>query len=347
MNTELNPNLLDVVKLAADRGGLSEVRTGTVVELLSAPAGSALIEVADEEGIPTDLLLSDLRQAEVAWQRTKSQTREATVLGAEDLFEQGLFLLQNGLITKARTAFAEAFRIDSRFAGTLLNLANESANRSAFEAAAFLYQMILELQPSYRLALENLAITHVNQGVAFARRGVIDKAIEEFNEALLLQPAESTLSLCKNNLVAAYTALGTQLDAIKRYQEGMQFFFLAFQLNPSEEIARRNLTLSLVAVAASELKGRGIPANESFKRFILMGLSLSECLNAFGATLAALGRTSEAKIILRRALDVDPANDLAKKNLEVLETSEISPELLLGIRGFEPRAASVAGSVPI
>jgi len=301
-----------------------------------------LIEVANDDGVLTDLIVSETQKTDVVWQEPESARGNEPLPGVEELFEQGVFLLQNGLIPKAKAAFADAFRIEPRYAGTLMNLANESANSSAFEAAVFLYQMIIELQPTYRLALENLAITHLNWGVAFARRGVIGKAIEEFNEALLLRPTKSTLKLCKNNLVAAYTALGMQLAANKRHQEGMQFFLLAFQLDPAEEIALKNLALALVAVAASEHKGRGIPGGESFGRFMLMGLTLSECMNAYGATLAGFGKTSEAKIALRKALEIDPHNALVESNLEILESREVPSELSSGIRAFEPRPTQLS-----
>lgn len=348
MNKKLNPKLLDIAGPASKGSGLP-ARTGTVVEVLNTGPGSVLIEMTDDEGVLTDLIVAEMQKSEVVWSAPESAPPGEPVPGAEELFEQGLFLLQNGLILKARTTFSEAFRIEPRFAGTLMNLANESATRSAFQVAIFLYRMILDLQPSYRLALENLAITHLNQGVAFARLGVVDKAIEEFNQTLLLQPTGKILQLCSSNLVAAYTALGIQLSAIKRYQEGMQFFFLAFQLQPSEPVARRNLALSLVAAAASEREGRGVPSNESFKQFILMGLTLSECFNAYGATVASLGQLPDARIILRKALDIDPYNTLAKSNLEIVElravstveSHEVPLDLPLGIMPFETYPASV------
>jgi tetratricopeptide (TPR) repeat protein len=338
MDMKLNPKLLDVVRLMSNGSPLPDIPAGTIVEVLNTAPATVLIEIADDEGVTKGLLVSDALKTEFVSRPT--QADEGHVSGAEELFEQGVLLLQNGLIPKAKAAFDEAFRIDPRFAGTLMNLANESASRGAFEAAIFLYQMIMELQPTYRLAVENLAITHINQGVKFARRGVMDKAIAEFNEALLLNPMEATLSLCKSNLVAAYTALGTQLAAIKRYEEGMQFFFLALQLDPSEETARRNLALSLVSVAAS--KRLATPPMETLKPFMRMGLTLSESLNAYGATLASLGKIMEAKILVRKATEADPNNTLANKNLDLLESREPISELAMGIQPLEPHSSEVA-----
>jgi tetratricopeptide (TPR) repeat protein len=338
MNTKLNPKLLDTVKLPSDLGSVA-LRTGAVIETFNTPSNALLIEITDSEGVPTDFVVSEIGRVTLDWQAPKSETRAADTDDAEAFFQQGVLLLQNGLIPQAKAAFAKAFLIDARFAGTLMNLANESASRSAFEAAIFLYEMILELQPTYHLALENLAITHLNHGVAFARSGAIGQAIKEFNEVLVLHPMQSTLEICRNNLVAAYTSLGMQLAAIKSYPEGMQLFFLALQLNPAEQIARKNLALILLAVAASEYKSTGIPPDEGFKRFIDMGLTLSECLNAFGATLAGLGRIWDAKAALRKASELDPANDLARRNLDLLESRESYPQLPLGMKPFEPHEA--------
>jgi tetratricopeptide (TPR) repeat protein len=153
---------------------------------------------------------------------------------------------------------------------------------------------------------------------------------------------QSTLELGQNNLVAAYTSLGMQFADMKRYQEGMQFFYMALQLNPREEVVRRNLALALTALGASTYKPAGLPPNEEFNRFIDMGLSLSEALNAFGATLAGRGRMIEAQDALRKALEVDPGNELARNNLELLESREMHSELPLGISPLETRGAQLA-----
>lgn len=334
-----NARLLDAIKLPSSLGS-SPFHMGVIVEMLTKPHKSALIEISNEEGVPVDFIITEIEKVVADWEAPQSEGRPADKSGIEQ-FELGLLFLQNGLVSKAKAAFAEAFRMDPRLAGTLMNLANESAGRSAFEVAIFLYWMILELQPNYQLARENLAITHINQGVAFARHGAIIKAVEEFSAALLLKPTQSTLELGQNNLVAAYTSLGMQFASMKRYQEGMQFFYMALQLNPREEVVRRNLALALTALAASTYESGGLPSDEEFNRFIDMGLSLSEALNAFGATLAGLGRMVEAQDALRKALEVDPRNELARNNLEVLESREMHSELPLGISPLETRGAQL------
>ena len=53
-----------------------------------------------------------------------------------------------------------------------------------------------------------------------------------------------------------------------------------------------------------------------------MGLTLSECLNAFGATLANLGDVEGARRALMEAIQADPGNELARMNLGRLDAAK-------------------------
>jgi hypothetical protein len=49
-----------------------------------------------------------------------------------------------------------------------------------------------------------------------------------------------------------------------------------------------------------------------------MGLRLSECLTAYGATPATLGEIEDARPALQEAVEADPQNRIAQPNIEVL-----------------------------
>ena len=73
-----------------------------------------------------------------------------------------------------------------------------------------------------------------------------------------------------------------------------------------------------------------------------MGLTLSECLNAFGATLANLGDGEGARHALMEAVQADPGNELARMNLARLDTAKESagPSWMnFGISSIEPQHA--------
>ena len=88
---------------------------------------------------------------------------------------------------------------------------------------------------------------------------------------------------------------------------------------------KKNFGLALISRAASKDEGHSGVREGVFREPMLMGLTLSECLNAYGATVARLGDLTRATQLLRRAVQIDPDNDLARRNLETL--SGASPDL--------------------
>lgn len=343
---ELNPKLLDVVEFQAEEGelGFAGALSGTVVEVFGEPPEAVLIEVADTQGVPTDLITRPVDQIKPVW-RPGTPPFEGSVGDARQSFERGLLLLQNGLIASARSDFEKAFEADPRLAGPLMNSANQLAEKGEFDSAIVVYELIRKLQPTYALAKENLAITSLNRGVQYARRGAIDKALDDFHTCLAIRPSPKVIQLAQHNLVAAYTRLGIQQTEIRRYREAVGNFMMALALNPSE-ITQENLALALVSFVTSKLESsRQSPPAAFFRRPMQMGLTLSECLNAYGATLASLGNIPDARRALAQALEADPKNDLARKNLEILSARGVPSEVrepMVGLQSLEPEAAQIS-----
>jgi len=342
MDVNLNPKLLDVVAVPETSAANVAAVTGTVVEMLR--NNSFLVEISDEHGVPKEFIAVSASDAKVAPPSAPPSFKGAQLPRSRQLFEEGILLLQNGLLEQANKRFAEAFRLESTLAGTLMNLANQLAEKSAFESAMLIYRLISELQPQYSLARENLAITHLNRGTHYARLGAMDKAIEDYNVCLWLGPSEGVVHLSQRNIVAAFTRLGITHVEIKRYEEAMTYFVAACQLWPFED-TRKNLGLALVSILAARYEGHGIPSQSNFRQAMLMGLTFSECLNAFGATLASLGKIEEGRNAVRAASEADPNNQLARKNLEKLSAPQVSFDLsasMWGLELVEPIPARVA-----
>lgn len=343
MNVQLNPKLLDVVELEGvePRPSASPSIRGTVVEIFTEPTKAALIEVLDQNGVPRDFVTRPIEHMKTVWTAPESVAMEVERDDPQRSFEKGILLLQNGLIAEAKHHFAQAFALEPRLAASLVNSTNILAQRGVFDAAIFIYELILELQPQYALGRENLAITHLNRGVQYARLRAIDKAVDDFNAALALGPSAKVVELARQNLVAAYTQLGILHAEIRRYQEALANFVAAFQLNPSD-ITRKNLALTLVSLSAERTENRSqLPRATFFTRAMQMGLTLSECLNAYGATLAGLGQLSEARRALEAAVEADSTNELAKKNLGILLARgvpfEVTP-LTFGLESLETQS---------
>src|SRR5713226_3354050 len=337
MNLEINPKLLDVVEFQDSSLGTTVKQTGTIVETFGDPPIAVLVEVTDSQGIPESFATKKIGDIQRVWE-AKIPAEHAKPGEPQQYFENGFLYLQNGLIGRAKEHFAQAFSLDKDLRASLLESANLLARKGKLEAALRVYSLLLELQPEYELARENLAAAYVQRGIHRGRTGLLDQAIEDFKTALMLRPGRpESLELIRRNLVAAYTHLGVQHSNMKLYSEAVAYFVFAFELEPSD-LTQQNLAIALIASSVpSTESGSLVPGEDFFRQAIQMGLSLSRCLNAYGATLAHHGRISEAVRALERAVQVDPKNEMAMKSLETLRLEEPPGDLPTGLTPLEPR----------
>jgi hypothetical protein len=68
-----------------------------------------------------------------------------------------------------------------------------------------------------------------------------------------------------------------------------------------------------------------------------MGLELSDALNAYGATLAQHGRISVVISALEKAVQVDPNNELARRNLQTVLGTDSQDNLPTGLTSLDPQ----------
>jgi tetratricopeptide (TPR) repeat protein len=336
MTIRINPKLLDVVQLAGSPFKAGETQSGTIVELLGGTPEMALIEVLDEQGVPLAFVRRTIEEeVEGLWEGIKLAKYDSKIPDAQLSFESGILFLQNGWYKRAKEQFVKSFSLDPHFRGLLLNTTNQLAKTGAFETAIFVYTMLLELSPDYQLARENFAIALMNRAIAFARRGLFPQAMETFLKALALHPSMATAQMIRNNIAATYTQLALLYSNTNQHQLALQYFQRAFELDPSE-ISRKNLGVAMIAVYTVR---SGILTTEAraemFRQPLLMGLTLSECLTAYGATLATLGEIAEARRVVQEAVDADPRDMVARHNLEVVSAPGSSAGLQAGLVPIE------------
>lgn len=341
MNLELNPKLLDVVEFEDSSLGPTVKRRGTIVETFGEPPNAVLIETTNSQGLPLSYITQEIQHIKKVWS-LEATTPEPTLPEARQYFEKGILFLQNGLIARAKDHFSKAFSLDVNLRASLLNATNVLAQKGKLDAAIQVYSLILELQPEYELARQNLCAAHVQRGISLGRAGLLNRAVEDFNMALMLRPSKESMELIRKNLVAAYTRLGIRYSDAKQYQEAVSYFLVAFELDPSDAATQRNLAIALVASSAAKSEPEShVPDAEFFRQAIQMGLTFSECMNAYGATLARHGRISEARRALETAVEADPENDLAKKNLETI-LRRIPGDLVSGLTPLEAQELHLA-----
>jgi tetratricopeptide (TPR) repeat protein len=335
MEVEINPKLLDIVEVNDSGTGAEGKAQGTIVGSLGGPRETLLVEVADDLGVPLAFVSRPAHELKRVWDVSSSEIPESRIPEAQQLFETGILYLQNGLIPLAKEHLGKAFLLDRDLARDLLNKTHSLAESGALETAIFVYEMLLELLPDYGLARDNLAISFLNRGIAFARQGFFRKAIEDFNRTLMLRPSDSIIEAVRKNTAAAYGNLGILCTDAKQYSEALRFLQWALELDPSETV-QKNLGLTLIALSTIRIQDAEPPTREEiFRQPLMMGLTLSECLNAYGATLASVGKFSEARRALEDAIKASTQNETAKKNLEILSAREANQVFAVGLVPFE------------
>lgn len=329
----ISPKLLDVVQFAPSSPEHG-MRQGTIVEILGETPEAALIEVSDEQGIPVAFVRRALSEIELVSSGAEAE-HGPEVPEAQLCFESGVLFLQNGEYERAKEAFAKSFELDPNVRGSLLNITIQLAGTGAFDSAIAVFSMLLELSPNYDLARENLAITHMNRAITLAKRGLFPQAIDGFIKGLALHPSSTASDRIRHNILATYTQLGLLYANLHQHQLAYTCFQRAFEMDQSD-VSRKNLGVATIALSTVATKVRSIGARATiFREPLLVGLTFSECLSAYGATLATLGETSEARIALEAALEADPQNKIAQHNLRVITSEERSAQIQPGFVPIE------------
>jgi len=154
----------------------------------------------------------------------------------------------------------------------------------------------------FRQALEvteNNCLAHNNLGAALAKKGQIDEAIRQLQEALRLQPHFAPAC---NNLANALLLKGQIDEAIGQYQE-------AIRLNPDHAEAHYNLGTALL------LKGQTDEAIRQFQEAIRLKPDHAEAHYNLGNVLGSKGQTDEAIRQFQEAIRLKPDHPLAHYNL--------------------------------
>ncbi|MDO8738193.1 tetratricopeptide repeat protein, partial [Candidatus Deferrimicrobium sp.] len=141
---------------------------------------------------------------------------------------------------------------------------------------------------------------HYNLGNSYFLRGMTDKAIGEFQDAIQIDSGYSDAYL---NLGVAYASIGAGEKAMSALQK-------AIQLNPADAESYYNLGLLY------SNKGLGHLAIEQYKKALLLNPESVNARNNFGIALAESGRIDDAIDQFRQGLRLRPGDEELRKNLE-------------------------------
>ncbi len=161
-------------------------------------------------------------------------------------------------------------------------------------------EAIRQYQEALRLK-PDYADAHYNLGIALAKKGQIDEAIRQFQEALRLKPDYAEAHY---NLGIALGQKGQTDEAIRQFQE-------ALRLKPDHAEAHNNLGLAL------DKKGQIDEAIRQYQEALRLQPDYADAHNNLGVALAKKGQSDEAIRQYQEALRLKPDYAEAHNNLGI------------------------------
>jgi tetratricopeptide (TPR) repeat protein len=152
----------------------------------------------------------------------------------------------------------------------------------------------------------HVADAYNNLGNAFDKQGRMDKAIENYKKAIILRPH---VAGAHNNLGNAYYKQGRTDEAIEEYKE-------ALRLNPYYAKAHNNLGTAYGKMGLVD------EAIEEYKEAINLNPGFADAHNNLGSTYAMQGRMDEAIEEFKEALRLKPDHVKAHYNLGTVYHSQ-------------------------
>ncbi len=232
----------------------------TVLLLVLAPSGAGTAEGSYLKGLEAGKA-GDFARAEQLFQEAlAADPRHIPSKRALDLLadrsvavvqDATAVLLFNGMSlqaqddwTGAEGEYRKAVERDPTYYLALHNLAVARYRAGDDATAIELYQKALEGKPDH-------AYTHNDLGLAYARTGQHEKACEHYRKALDIDP----------NYYKAYNNLAVSLTALGKKQEADELLKRALELNPGYALAAANLAPREPSPSAPEAGGESMPTS--------------------------------------------------------------------------------------
>jgi len=137
------------------------------------------------------------------------------------------------------------------------------------------------------------------------------EAIRHFRHAISLWPSYSDPHY---NLGVCLLASGDDDGAMDQFRE-------VFRLQPDDALARRHLADALRGRAGEEYAKGSLPdAIQDLREVLQLNPKDIDSCNNLGTVLARAGKLAEAETYSRRALQIDPDNAAAPRNLALAQS---------------------------
>ena len=177
----------------------------------------------------------------------------------------------------------------------MMQQAKLALNEGKLEEAEFLFQNILQAQPTHYKA-------HNNLGAILLKLGRLDEAEVSFKKAIEYKP----------EFEVAYYNLGIALEKLGRYDEAETSYKKAIEYKPDYFEAHNNLGIT------QEKLGRLDEAETSYKKAIEYKPEFEVAYYNLGIALEKLGRYDEAETSYKKAIGYKPDYFEAQNNLNIV-----------------------------
>jgi tetratricopeptide (TPR) repeat protein/serine/threonine protein kinase len=197
---------------------------------------------------------------------------------------------------EAEAAFRKALEADPNVAEGLTTLGVALMQQNKPTEALPLLQKAIRLGP-------DLAEAQLNMGKYYESEGKRDIAFGYYQQALGLDP----------KLPEAHNNVGACLMAQGKFEEALKHVQMAVELKPDYALAHLNYGNAL-----QQLKQEAVAEGE-WRNAIELDPNLADAHGNLGTMLARRGDYTKAIEYLRRAVGLNPANHLARQNLQEAE----------------------------
>ena len=208
--------------------------------------------------------------------------------------------VQAGYWSNSISLFNHAIKVTEHNVIAHLNLGIVLFEEQKPREALTHFKEIIRIKPRYAEAYNNL-------GMVYLELGKIDKAMDHLQRALSINP---NLEKAHNNMGVALEKKGDYSGAITHYKE-------ALRLNPNH--VRSLYNIGVIYYKLEEFE----KAMAYFQQVLKQDSAYSDAYNSIGVILFRVGKVNGAIRLINIALQIDPDNEFAEKNLnEILSKTE-------------------------
>jgi superkiller protein 3 len=232
-------------------------------------------------------------------------------------WNKGQRLASQGRYRPAIGYFAECLKLNPSLKEAHLQIGVLHVRLNEFPQAITAFQKALELDPNYREAKHDLIAAHHAYAQALDRSGRYAEAVSHLKKAIQLSENPHDLKL---NLGIVYDHWGRDEEAMRVYREMLEE-------NPDDEDALLAIANLHIKRANRFLRAKSLTKALAEYEAVPESHKTASIYDAIGYIHIVKRRYSRAREALSKAIELDPKDDVAYRNLRSIE-SRIEAELI-------------------